>query len=126
MKKIKDFFTKDVEGVGTFSFRYPSVKDIIEIERLRAEKYLHGIRYAYDEENKIDVPLGISNSAVYMASAFCALLVLEEKTPEGFSIDDCDDVELILDLYEEHYKWRLSFRKGNDTSKDPTEGANTA
>ena len=46
------------------------------------------------------------------------LVVCAKKIPEGFSFDTCDDMEMVIELYEEYYKWRSLFRKGGDTAGD--------
>ncbi len=120
MNKNLKIFQHNVEGVGTFCLRFPTVKDSIEIARLRAQKYLYGIRYEWDDEAKKDYPLGIDTTSLYMATAFCELITCTDKLPDGFVYDECDDLAMILDLYEAFYKWRLDFREGKGTSTDPT------
>ena len=62
MKDLK-IWTHDVKDVGTFSFRYPTVKDLIEIARYRSEVYLRGVRFEFDIEAKKEYPLGIDTQS---------------------------------------------------------------
>ncbi len=120
MSKDLKVFQTEIKDVGTFVFKYPTVADTIEIARLRAEKYLYGIRYEWDDEAKKDVALGIDNVSLNLATTFCELIVCTKKAPKDFDYDACDDLDLILELSEEFYKWRSQFRKSKTTSKDPT------
>lgn len=125
MEKNLKIWTKDVEGIGTFAFRYPTVKDSIEISRHRGEVYLPGVKFDYDIESKKEYPLGIDAHSYYLSTVMSELTVCAEKIPENFSFETCDDMEMIIDLYEAFYDWRSLFRKGRNTSGD-NEGSNEA
>jgi len=126
MNKNLKIWQKDVEGFGTFAFRYPTVKDIIEISRHRGEVYLTGVKFEYDIEKKKEYPLGIDAHSYYLATVMSELVVCAEKLPEDFDFDTCDDIDMIIDLYEQFYEWRSLFRKGHDTSGNQEGSAATA
>ena len=111
-------WTKDVEGVGTFAFRYPTVKDSIEISRYRGEVYLPGVKFEFDMEKKKEYPLGIDAHSYYLATLMSELVICARKLPDGFDFDTCEDIEMVIDLYEEFYEWRSRFRKGRDAPGD--------
>jgi hypothetical protein len=119
-------FQKSIEGVGTFCLRYPTVKDTIEIGRLRSEKYLHGVRYEWDSAAQKDVPLGLDNTTLFIATAYCELIVCTVKKPDDFDYDKCDDLSMVLDLHDAFDKWRLDFRKDETTPPDKEDTEQTA
>lgn len=120
-KNIKIFQTT-IDGVGTFCLRYPKVIDQIEIARLRAEKYLYGVRYEWDIEAKKDVALGIDTQSLGLATIMCELIVCTEKKPDDFEYHDCDDLLIITEIYDQFDKWRSDFRESKTTppNKDGT------
>ncbi len=126
MNKDLKIWQKDVEGIGTFSFRFPTVKDSIEISRYRGEVYLTGVKFEYDFDKKKEYPLGIDAHSYYLATVMSELVICAEKIPEGFDFDTCDDIDMIIDLYEAFYEWRSLFRKGNDTAGDQAGSETTA
>lgn len=118
-------WTKDVKDVGTFAFRYPTVKDLIEIARYRSEVYLTGVKFEYDIESKREYPLGIDAHSYYLATVMSELVICSKKIPDGFDFDECEDMEMIIELYEEFFEWRSLFRKSGDTSTNQ-EGSHEA
>lgn len=116
MNDTLKIWTTDVEGYGTFAFRHPTVKDVIEISRYRGENFLPDVKFEFDLEKKRDFPLGIDSQTLYLATCMSELIVCSEKTPKDFTFESCDDVELIIKLYEEFYDWRARFRTGQNTA----------
>ena len=117
LKKI----TIDIKDIGTFVLRYPNIKDTIEVARIRAERYFYGVKFDFDEETGLSSPLGIDAMTYGLATTVCELVAVCEKKPDDFEFDECDDLEIISELYEKYEAWRLSFR-GSTTSREPPEG----
>ena len=89
------------EVKGTFTVKFPSILDTIDIE-VNLAKVLK------DADLKT-----ISNMGYTLAASVCYLNKLLVKTPDWFDMNKVDNPDLIYELYAKAREFENSFRKQN-------------
>ena len=91
---------------GTFTFKYPSLMDRVQIGVARA-KLLDGA-----SEQSLDT---MTSDLTFMMAYLGKLCI---KQPKWFNINMIDEFAVLSDLYNEVSKWVSNFRQEMDASED--------
>lgn len=103
LKPTEKYFTKEIEGIGKFTFRYPTLKDEIESDNIAAK--LLG-------ENK-NPAIATNNIAVMIG----ALKVGVVEKPEDFDLDEIYSYEELDAVYTAFTEQVSSFRSKSALAK---------
>ena len=103
LKPTERFFTKEIENLGKFVFKYPTLKDEIAADNIAA--MLLG-------ENK-NPAVGTNNMAVMIGTLKTGIV----EAPEGFDLDEIYSYEELEVVYNAFAEKVSSFRRQSAFSK---------
>ena len=103
LKPSEKQFTKEIENLGTFTFRYPTLKDEIKADNITASLL---------EGNK-NPTVAVSNMAVMLGLLQVAIV----DAPEGFDLDELYVYEEVETVYNAFVSQVSSFRSQSKFAK---------
>lgn len=114
LKPTEKQFQETIDGIGTFTFKYPTLKDDIKADGI-SSKLLAG------NENPTVITVNIATMIGTLSTA------IVEK-PEGFDLDNIYSYEELEAVYNAFVNKVLSFRRKSPFAKQPgaeNKGAGT-